>query len=72
MLNTTRQKNLGAVLPALTEKQQRQDVVYTPYKGKRPYRDSPVAYVNLTSLKNFVARERKRSLEVYEKAYFNE
>jgi hypothetical protein len=68
-------KELGAVLPGLTgegEKQQRQDVIYTPYKGKRPYKDSPVAYVNLSSLKNYVARERKRSLAVYEKAYFNE
>jgi hypothetical protein len=44
-------------------------VVYTPFRGKRPYKNTPTVYVNVLAFREHVANERKQSLQLYNKAH---
>lgn len=47
---------------------QQVNVVYTPFQGKRPYRDSPMVYTNLQSYRKHVQAGREFALQC-NKAY---
>jgi hypothetical protein len=47
---------------------QQVNVVYTPFQGKRPYRNSPMVYANLQSYRKHVQAGREFALQ-YNKAY---